>query len=195
MTTLYEYIIKPHGERYNSVKQIEGKELILNTRIDEGDFKFTNRIGEVVGVPKKEGVLKKGDLVIVHHNTFRRWYNVRKKLKDSSNLIKDGLFSADLDMIFAYNRGEGWVVLEDYVFIKPIEKKSDWTKQLYEPFVGTVKFNNPLLEMQGVEVGDKVTFEHNCEYKFNIDDEVLYKMSVKNVKCIIDGYKEENRFA
>ena len=197
MKTLYEYVIKPHGERYNNTKQIEGKELIVNTRIDETDFKFTNRIGEVVIVPR-DGKLQVGDKVIVHHNTFRRWYNVRKKLKDSSNMIKENTFSADLDMIYAYDRGEGWVTLEDYCFIKPIPKKETIFHEegLYEPLTGIVKYSNPILEQQGVKVGDTVVFSKNSEYKFEIEGEVLYKMSAfADVKLKIDGYKKQTEIA
>lgn len=192
MKTIYEYLITPLGERYNNVKEIQGKKLILNATIDEKDFKFTNRIAVVVETPSKGGVVEKGDMVIVHSNTFRRWYNVRGKLKQSSNLIKDELFSADLDQIYAYNRGNGWITLEDYCFIKPIPREGAIFHQagIYEPLVGIVKFNNPWIERQGVKVGDKIAFSENSEFAFEIDGEVLYKMSSSRDVKLVYGHKE-----
>ena len=50
MRSLYNYIIFTK-ERYNNKKDLEGKELILNTEITERDFHFVNRIGKVVSIP------------------------------------------------------------------------------------------------------------------------------------------------
>ena len=83
-TTVNQYIIKPHGSRY--INEKDG--VIINTTNDETDFKYVNRIGEVVMVPRNNyASLEIGDKVIVHHNTFRKWFNVRGLLKDSSNFV------------------------------------------------------------------------------------------------------------
>ena len=179
------YLIEPEGDRYNNVKKIAGKEIIINSTTDETDFKYTNRIGVVNGTPKREGILEVGDRVIVHHNSFRKWFNIHGKLKDSTNYIKEGVFSIGPDQIFAYDRGDGWVCLEDFCFIKPIEKEKGLTFNIkqFESNVGVVKISNPILESQGVNVGDKILFTGPAEYKFNIDGEILYKMSAfRNVK-------------
>lgn len=182
------YLIKPDGARYNNTRQIEGKEIIVNTTQDETDFKYTNRIGIVTGCPKREGILKDGDKVIIHHNAFRKWYNVRGILKDSANFIKKGTFSLGLDQIFAYDRGDGWVALEDYCFVKPLEKEGGflYDTDTYQSKVGIIKISNPILEEQGVNVGDKVFFQGEAEYKFDIDGETLWKMSAfRNVKIVL----------
>lgn len=182
------YLVAPDGERYNNVKQIEGKDIIVNSTMDETDFKHTNRVGIIIGCPKRGGVLKEGDKVIVHHNSFRKWFNVRGMLKDSANFIKEGTFALGLDQIFAYDRGDGWVALEDYCFIKPIDKITDFLfdTDKYQSKEGTVKINNPILEKQGIAVGDKVFFVGAAEYRFEIEDETLWKMSAfRNVKLAI----------
>lgn len=179
------YLVTPDGERYNNVKKIEGKEIIVNTTMDETDFKHTNRVGIVTGCPRREGILKEGDKVIVHHNSFRKWYNVKGNLKDSANFIKEGTFSIGVDQIFAYDRGDGWVSLEDFCFIKPIDKDTDflYDTDKYQAKMGIVKITNPILEEQGVSVGDKIFFGGQAEYRFDIDGETLWKMSAwRNVK-------------
>ena len=179
MTPLYDYLIVPDGERYNDVKKIGDKELILFSGINEKDHSYTNRIGIVVGIPKSPGPIEVGDKVIVHHNTFRRWYNVRKKLKDSSNLIKGDEFSLQLDQLFAYNKGDGWITTQDFCFITPIPLKVQEFEiaDQYETQVGHIHINNECLERQGLNVGDKVWFSKNSEYEFEIDGVLCYKMS------------------
>ena len=185
MKTPHAYIVEPEGDRYNNSKTIGGKDIILNSTLDETDFKYTNRIGVIRGCPRRSGDLLEGDRVIVHHNTFRMWTNVRGTLKDSANFIKEGHFSVDLDQIFAYDRGDGWKTLEDYCFIKPIGVLEGFvlenrTKQALK---GIVKYGNKILEEQGIHEGDEIYFIGQAEYVFEIDGEILWKMSAyRNVK-------------
>ena len=46
MRSVFNFIIESN-KRYNNSKDIEGKELILNTEISERDYMYTNRIGIV----------------------------------------------------------------------------------------------------------------------------------------------------
>lgn len=185
MKSPYLYLVEPDGKRYNNTREIEGNELIVNTTMDETDYKHTNRIGKVIGCPRKKGVLEEGDKIIVHHNAFRKWYNVKGMLKDSANFIKKGVFSIGPDQIFAYDRGDGWVALQDFCFIKPIEKDTDflYDTDKYQQKEGIVKITNPILTEQGVNVGDRIFFVGEAEYRFDIDGETLWKMSAwRNVK-------------
>ena len=50
MHGLFDFIIKPVGNRYSNVKKIGDKELIINTRIEE--HKNINRTAVVLAVPK-----------------------------------------------------------------------------------------------------------------------------------------------
>ena len=49
MKSLYNYIIYTDS-RYDNKKNIDGKELILNSELSERDYKFVNRIGTVKSV-------------------------------------------------------------------------------------------------------------------------------------------------
>ena len=75
MKSLHNFIIKPNGERYNNIKKIGDKELILNTEIFH--HQYVNREAIVLEVPVVNNTpIKKGDIIIVHHNVFRRWHNM-----------------------------------------------------------------------------------------------------------------------
>ena len=87
MKSIYGFLIKPIGERYNNVKKIGDKELILNTEVY--NHQYINREAEVLSVPKiGETDIKVGDTVVVHHNIFRRWHNVKGIEKNSRSFIK-----------------------------------------------------------------------------------------------------------
>ena len=87
MNSLYQFIIKPIGERYNNKRKIDNKELIINSSIS--DHKFINRKAKIVSVPLGlKTLIKKGDVVIVHHNLFRRYYNIAGKSVNSSTFFK-----------------------------------------------------------------------------------------------------------
>ena len=50
MKSLYGFLVKPIGGRYNNTKKVGDKELVLNT--DIYNHKHTNREAEVLSIPK-----------------------------------------------------------------------------------------------------------------------------------------------
>ena len=102
MRSLYEFIIKPKKERYNNKKKVDDKELILNTSIDNHEFVSKEAI--VVSTPIAfDTDIRPGDTVFVHHNLFRRWYNMKGEEKNSSKYFKDDLYFCNLEQIYMYN--------------------------------------------------------------------------------------------
>ena len=78
MKSLFSFIVKPKTSRYNNSKDIEGKELVLNTEMS--NHKFVSREGIVLETPLAEKTdIQKGDTVIVHHNVFRRFNDIQGK--------------------------------------------------------------------------------------------------------------------
>ena len=49
MKSIFQFIVKPIGNRYNNEINIEDKALIINAGIE--DHKFVNRLAEVIEVP------------------------------------------------------------------------------------------------------------------------------------------------
>ena len=86
MKGIYNFVIEPVGERYNNVKKIGDKDLILNTKMFT--HQFVNREGLVLETPIiNDTGIQKGDIVVVHHNIFRRYQDIRGEEKNSKSYI------------------------------------------------------------------------------------------------------------
>mgnify|MGYP000277120236 CR=1 FL=1 len=115
MKSIYNYIIFSQN-RYNNSTYVEGKELILNTEITERDYQFVNRIGTIVSTPLLEdNPIKEGVEVILHHNVFRRWHNIRGEEKNSRSYIDDNNYCVNESQVFSYKRdNEDWKTLTQH---------------------------------------------------------------------------------
>ena len=103
MQSLFNFIVQPKNKRYENEVDINGKKLIINTTMD--DHKYVSRIGIVKSIPKVgETNIKVGDEVIVHHNVFRRFHDIRGIEKNSSSYFKEDLYFCYYDQIFLYNK-------------------------------------------------------------------------------------------
>ena len=95
MKSLFDFIVEPVGQRYNNEIKIGDKSLIINTQSES--FKSVNNIAKVISLPKVyKTCIKKGDLVMIHHNVFRRWYNIRGEEKNSKAYFKNNLYFYNL---------------------------------------------------------------------------------------------------
>jgi hypothetical protein len=87
MNSLYDFIVKPYGGRYDNSIKVGDKELVLNTKIET--FKAVNNIAEVVAVPLAVRTnIKVGDKVIIHHNVFRVFYDIKEGRKTVGLYLK-----------------------------------------------------------------------------------------------------------
>jgi len=121
MQSLYAFIVEPIKSRYNNTKKIGENNLILNTEIQ--DHRYVNRNAIILSVPKNiKTNIKIGDEVIVHHNIFRRYNNIRGEEVDSSSYFKENKYFIYLDQIFMYKQNKTWKSIDDFCFVKPIEK-------------------------------------------------------------------------
>ena len=76
MKSVYNFVVTPKGERYNNKKKVGDSELILNTEIF--NHQFVNRTAIVKSAPLiGDTDIQPGDEVIIHHNVFRRWNDVK----------------------------------------------------------------------------------------------------------------------
>jgi len=187
MQALYDYVIQPLGQRYNNEKTIGDKSLILNSEIH--NHEFVNRKAVIISTPKNiKTELKAGDIVIVHHNVFRRWYNVKGIEKNSRSYFKENRYFVKHDQIFAYQLARKWRALKGYCFVKPIKNRDKFSIEKEQPLVGIVKYTNG-----SFQVGDLVGFRPNSEYEFVIDGQRLYRVMSKfiTIKYEYQGDEEE----
>jgi hypothetical protein len=90
MKSLYDFIIKPLGDRYENEIKIGDKTLVLNTKIES--FKSVNNLAVVVETPKAfKTSIQKGDIVLIHHNVFRVFYDMKGVKKNSRSYFKNDL--------------------------------------------------------------------------------------------------------
>ena len=183
MQSLYSFIIEPKESRYTNEVDIGGKKLIVNTTMD--DHKFVNRVGIVKSIPLiGETDIQVNDEVIVHHNIFRRFYDVRGIEKNSSAYFKEDKYFCYYDQIFLYNRGDKWKAPRDFCFIKPIvekNKNSIISSQKEQKHIGILKYGNSSLKELKINEGDLLGFSPSSEYEFLIDDDRLYRMRTNDI--------------
>jgi len=192
MKSLYNYIIYTDS-RYDNKKNIDGKELILNSELSERDYKFVNRIGTVKSAPiNYKTKIKPGDKVIVHHNVFRRWIDVKGKEKNSSSYIDENIYSVSIDQVYAYKNNGKWKCPDRYCFVKPLPQDFKWSVLKEKELIGELVYSNKLLSSLNVSVGDIVGFTPGSEYEFNIEDQKLYRILLNDI-TINYGRKKNKR--
>ena len=180
MKSLGQFVIKPYANRYNNEVKVGDKSLITNTRIE--DWKSVSKEAIVLAVPLAVKTdIKVGDKVIVHHNIFRRWYDVRGVEKNSSTFFKENIYFASSDQIYMYQRNNVWCSNLEYCLVAPI-KETDLLKVNKEKeLVGILKYGNKSLEALKITPGDLIGFTPNSEFEFVFDDKRLYCMKSNDI--------------
>ena len=169
MKSVYNYVVKPKGERYNNIKKVGDKDLILNTEIF--NHQYINREAEVISTPLiTYSNIKPGDTIIVHHNVFRRWHNVKGIEKNSRNYFNENTYIISQDQIFAYYEKQ-WKPMPGYCFVKPIKNFDKFNVDQEQPLVGIIEYAD-----KGFNKGELVGFTPNSEYEFVIDGQKLYRV-------------------
>lgn len=175
------YIVEPINGRYNNKKNVDNNELILNTSIE--DHKFVNRNGRVSALPivNENEYLQVGDEVIVHHNVFRRYYDMRGNEKNSSSYFEEDKYFCYYDQIFLYKRDGKWYTPPGFCFVKPIYSLNDLTENKEEPLTGVLKHIGSDLRDFGLDNNDLIGFTPNSEYEFVVDNERLYRVPINSI--------------
>jgi len=191
MKHLHAYLIEPLDGRYTNNKKIGDSNLILNTQIE--DHKFVNRQAKIVETPINNSFLQKNDLVIVHHNVFRRYFDVRGQERNSSNYFKHNLYMCYDDQIFLYKRNGKWFTLPGYCFVKPLKQDNSFLNDKERANIGVLKHLGDDLRSFNLDSNDLVGFTPNSEYEFVIDGERLYRVPLNSIaiKYEIRGTEKE----
>ena len=181
MRSVFSFIVKPVGLRYDNVKKIGDKELITNVNIES--FKHVNNIAEVVALPLffNSGDIKVGDKVVIHHNVFRRFYDMKGRQKNSRAYYKEDLYFVDIDQIYLYGDTGNWKSFGDRCFVKPIKNNDQFKTQKEQKHIGILKYGNSSLEALEITKGDLVGFKPYGEFEFVIDGDRLYCMKSNDI--------------
>jgi hypothetical protein len=185
------FIVSPIRSRYDNTKKVGDVDLILNTDIFTHKNVSNNAI--VVGLPKNiKTNIQIGDEVIIHHNVFRRWHDVRGKEQNSRSFFSEDKYFVGEDQLYIYKHKDEWKSLDNYCFVKPIANDDMFSLDKEKPLVGVLKYSNEVLESKGINVGDKVGFTPGSEFEFIIDGERVYRVRT-NVITIKYEYEGEER--
>jgi hypothetical protein len=170
MKSVHNYVVTPKGDRYNNTKEIEGGSLILNTEIY--NHQFVNREATVISTPIAGHTdIQAQDTVLVHHNVFRRWNDVKGREKNSRSFFNESTYFIAPDQIFLYKRNNEWIAPNGYCFVMPLKTVDQLNMESEVPLRGIVKYSD-----NTVDVGDLVGFRPSSEYEFIIDGQRLYRV-------------------
>ena len=192
MRSVYDFIIKPVGKRYDNEVKVGEHTLITNSSIES--FKHVNNIAEVVETPVAFATpIRKGDLIMVHHNVFRVFYDMKGIKKNSRSFLKDDLFFCAVDQVYLYKRTDTWKSFGDRCFVAPVKNKDILSADKVADLIGILKIGNSSLEESGINPGDIVGFTPNSEWEFVVDNQIMYCMKSNDIviKYGLDRNEEE----
>ena len=190
MQSLFDFIIKPKKERYDNIKQIGDQELVLNSEISS--HQYVSRIGIVLAIPKAEDTnIKVGDEVIIHHNVFRRWYDVRGNERNSRSYWEDNKYFVNSDQIFLYKRNNEWHAPKGYCFVKPIQSNNILLEKEV-PLRGIAKYVDK--ELKDINKNDLVGFTPSSEFEFVVDGERLYRVLTNSISIKYERQGNEKEY-
>jgi len=192
MRSVYDFIIKPVGKRYDNEVKVGEHTLITNSSIES--FKHVNNIAEVVETPVAFATpIRKGDLIMVHHNVFRVFYDMKGIKKNSRSFLKDDLFFCAVDQVYLYKRTGTWKSFGDRCFVAPVKNKDLLSTDKVADLIGILKIGNSSLEESGINPGDIVGFTPNSEWEFVVDNQIMYCMKSNDIviKYGLDRNEEE----
>ena len=192
MKSVINFIIKPKETRYNNIKKVGDKDLILNTEIFTHQNVSRNAIvleTPTVGCTE----VRQGDEVIVHHNVFRRWKDIKNREQNSKSFYKEDMYFVMPDQIFAYKRNDVWRAVKGFSFIQPLENTDKFSMDKETPLKGVIKHIDPDLMDKDIYLNSLVGFAPNSEYEFIIDGQRLYRVPTNaiTIKYEYQGNEKE----
>lgn len=187
MKSPFYFICEPiGGQRYSNTKNIGGIEFIVNT--SEEDHKYSNREAKVLSTPLwYKGEISEGDTLLVHHNTFKYYNDMKGNKRSGKSFFRDNVFLIEPDQFFLYKKQGDWKAYDKYCFVKPIPKKESYLYKniINEPLMGEMIYPNDYLIKNGVSKGDIVSFTPESEYEFEVDGQVLYRIFDHQITAIV----------
>ena len=178
MKSPFYFIAKPlQNRRYNNTKEIAGVDIIIST--SEEDHKYSNRYAEVIETPLGyTGSIKPGDILLVHHNVFKFYNDMKGNRRSGKSFFKDDYFFIEPDQFFMYKQDGKWNSHDRFCFVKPIPVVDSYIFKPFkeEPLMGEMAYPNDYLKSKGVKSGDIVCFQPESEYEFDVDGEKMYRI-------------------
>jgi hypothetical protein len=186
MKSPYNFIVSPKGERYNNEVKVDDKSLIVNSEIF--NHQYVNRNAIVKSCPIYNNLsLQEGDEVLVHHNLFRRWHNVKGIEKNSRAYFKDDLYFASEDQIFLKKSKTNWKAMPGFCFVQPLVNDNDLENKLEHDTKGVIVYTDGTFNK-----GEVVGFTPFSKYEFIVEGKRLFRVHNKfiTIKYEYQGNEE-----
>ena len=188
MKSVYNFVVKPIGKRYNNVNKVGDKELIINTEIF--NHQYVNRQATVISKPIiGDTDIDIGSDVILHHNVFRRWHNQYGVEKNSKSYFNEDTYIVHPDQIFLYKKFWQWHSPKGFCWVKPIKNKDKYANSETQENIGIVKYTDG-----SFDVNDLVGFTPISNYEFVIDGELLYRVYTKFITIKYEYQGDEEAY-
>lgn len=183
MKSLYQYIVKPiNGKLYDNVRNTGNGEIIVSTNIE--NHEVTNRVAVVESPPLElSNEIRKGALIIVHHNVFRKYNDIKGNEKFASGLIFGDYYLVDPYQVYMYKNTEDddWTAIDPFCFVSPINNDDELHTGSEKELHGRMEYPSKYLKSIGISSGDIVGFRTDSEYEFNIDGKKYYRVNSNNI--------------
>ena len=187
MNAYKDYIISPIGDRYNNSVRVSEKELVLNTEIY--NHQYVNRLAKIIATPLLfQSPLKVGDEVIVHHNIFRRWHDVKGRERNSRSYWKEDKYLISENQIFLYKK-DNWKAMSGYSFVKPLKTINKYNIEDERPLIGIIKYSDGTFNKE-----ELVGFTPSSEYEFIVNGERLYRVMNKFITIKYEYQGDEKEY-
>jgi len=180
MKSPFYFLIKPHkGDKYRTTMDIDGLDIIVNDNID--NHEHTNRVAEVVETPQDyKGIIEKGDLIVVHHNTFRVGRTQMGEMNNGIKHIFDDLYFTQ-DPYMVIKNGE-MISIDPYLFLERVPNNDEFSHKHLNENVGIVAVNSYKQENElGLKKGDTIVYEDYRNYYFNVLGKEFIKIDTRDV--------------
>jgi len=188
MKSVYNFVVTPIGKRYNNVKTVEDKELILNTEIF--NHQYVNRNAKVISTPIiGDTEIKINDEVILHHNVFRKWHNIKGIEKNSKNYFNENTYIVYPDQIFLYKQNNQWLSPKGFCWVKPIKNQDKYNNSETHENIGIIKYTDNTFK-----INDLIGFTPSSDYQFIIDGELLYRVYTKFITIKYEYQGDEEAY-
>ena len=181
------FLIRPiGGRRYDNIKDFGDIQFVTST--SQEDHKVSNRYGEVIALPiGYDGPIEVGDTLLVHHNVFKKYYDMKGREKSGPCHFRNDIFMVEPDQFFLYKNKGKWHTHSRYCFVRPLDNENcsifnvNLENNSHLHLIGQIVYSNDELSALGVYEGDIISFQPHSEYEFTIEGEKLYRMFTRNI--------------
>ena len=174
------FIVKPkENKRYKNTEKFGDFDFLMTNSLEKADH--TNREAEVLILPENyEGNIEVGDILIVHHNTFRIMRTQRNTVLNSRAYVMDGMYAITDYYLHIDKKGDKFTK-SPYIFMQPIIEE-DLERGLGEnENIAKVIINNDYIEKLGIKKGNTYAIKDFRNYVFRIDKQDYYRVTADSV--------------